>query len=131
MSTGTVKWFNESKGFGFIAPSDGSADVFVHFSAIVGDGCKTLIEGQTVNFEVEKGPTGLPATNVSGESLPSRFSLYDSQGEERPQILPLPPLTCGGAGIRAGKIITIDAHPQIARRLSRERFVCQQIDYGR
>ena len=64
MVTGTVKWFNESKGFGFIAPSDGSADVFVHFSAIQGDGFKTLVEGQKVNFEVEKGPKGLQAAKV-------------------------------------------------------------------
>jgi CspA family cold shock protein len=65
MVTGTVKWFNESKGFGFIAPSDGSADVFVHFSAIQGDGFKTLVEGQKVNFEVEKGPKGLQAAKVT------------------------------------------------------------------
>ncbi len=64
MATGTVKWFNESKGFGFIAPSDGSADVFVHFSAIEGGGFKTLTEGQSVDFEVEKGPKGLQATKV-------------------------------------------------------------------
>jgi len=64
MATGTVKWFNESKGFGFIAPSDGSADVFVHFSSIQGDGFKTLAEGQTVSFDTEQGPKGLQATNV-------------------------------------------------------------------
>lgn len=64
MVSGTVKWFNESKGFGFIAPSDGSADVFVHFSAITGSGFKTLNEGQAVSFEVEQGAKGPQATNL-------------------------------------------------------------------
>ena len=67
MTTGTVKWFNESKGFGFISPSDGGKDVFVHFSAIQGDGFKTLSEGQAVSFDVEDGPKGPQATNVVGE----------------------------------------------------------------
>jgi CspA family cold shock protein len=65
MTTGTVKWFNESKGFGFITPSDGSADVFVHFSAIAASGFRTLAEGQQVSFDVERGPKGLQATNVT------------------------------------------------------------------
>ena len=65
MTTGTVKWFNESKGFGFISPSDGGDDVFVHFSVIQGGGFKTLQEGQSVSVDVEKGPKGLQATNVT------------------------------------------------------------------
>ena len=64
MATGTVKWFNESKGFGFIAPDDGGDDVFVHFSAIQGSGFKTLAEGQKVQFEVQQGPKGPQASNV-------------------------------------------------------------------
>lgn len=65
MITGTVKWFNDSKGYGFITPSDGTPDVFVHFSAISGDGFKTLVEGQAVSFDVEKGPKGPQASQVS------------------------------------------------------------------
>ena len=64
MTTGTVKWFNESKGYGFITPSDGSPDVFVHFSAISGGGFKTLREGQTVEFEIQSGEKGPQAANV-------------------------------------------------------------------
>jgi CspA family cold shock protein len=64
MATGTVKWFNESKGYGFIAQDDAGKDVFVHFSAIQGSGFKTLVEGDKVSFEVEQGAKGPQARNV-------------------------------------------------------------------
>ncbi|MEU0940533.1 MULTISPECIES: transcription antiterminator/RNA stability regulator CspE [unclassified Embleya] len=61
---GSVKWFNEAKGFGFISPEDGSKDVFVHFSAIQSNGFKTLAEGQSVEFEIQDGQKGPSAANV-------------------------------------------------------------------
>ena len=64
MATGTVKWFNDSKGYGFITPADGSKDLFVHFSGIAGNGFKSLPEGATVEFEAVEGPKGPQATNV-------------------------------------------------------------------
>lgn len=65
MATGTVKWFNSEKGFGFISQDDGGPDVFVHFSAISGNGYRNLEENQKVEFETTQGPKGLQASNVA------------------------------------------------------------------
>jgi len=64
MATGTVKWFNDAKGFGFITPEGGGADLFAHFSAIQSSGFKTLQENQKVEFDVVSGPNGLQAANI-------------------------------------------------------------------
>ena len=64
MATGTVKWFNADKGFGFIAPDDGSEDVFAHFSGVAASGYRSLDENQKVEFDVEQGQKGLQATNI-------------------------------------------------------------------
>jgi cold shock protein len=64
MATGTVKWFNDAKGFGFITPSDGTKDLFVHFSSLQGDGFKSLAEGANVEFDVAQGDKGPQAQNV-------------------------------------------------------------------
>ncbi|WDS36159.1 cold-shock protein [Pseudoxanthomonas sp.] len=65
MPYGTVKWFNDAKGFGFIAPEDGSADVFAHHTAINAKGFRTLLEGQRVSYEVTQGPKGAQASNIA------------------------------------------------------------------
>jgi len=65
MATGTVKWFNNAKGYGFVTPDQGEQDIFIHFSAITMDGYKTLKEGQKVQFELEEGPKGLHAANLT------------------------------------------------------------------
>ena len=74
MATGTVKWFNDAKGFGFITPDDGGEDLFAHFSAISMNGFKTLKEGQKVSFEVTQGPKGKQASNINNVWLPIRQS---------------------------------------------------------
>lgn len=71
MASGTVKWFSNAKGYGFILPDDGEEDVFAHFSAIEMDGYKTLKQGQKVQFEVNQGPKGLQASNIRAVSSES------------------------------------------------------------
>ena len=81
MANGTVKWFNNAKGFGFILPDDGTEDIFVHFSAIDGDGYRSLGEGQPVVFEIEQGPKGLKAIKV----IPQGEPLSDPQDQDSMQ----------------------------------------------
>ena len=85
MATGTVKWFNGEKGFGFITQDDGGPDVFVHFSAIVGKGYRNLEEGQKVEYETTQGPKGLQAANLQRIGQPQvdeagRGSRVDPRG---------------------------------------------------
>ena len=91
MSVGTAKWFNESKGYGSIAPSDGSDDIIVHFSVINATRFRTLGEGQAVKFDVERGPKGLQARNVSlfeaCSAFTARYGLHARRVPQGPSTL--------------------------------------------
>ena len=79
MATGIVKWFNSAKGYGFVCPDGGGQDVFAHFSSIVMDGYKSLKAGQSVNFEIQEGPKGLHAIDISARSEPESESESETE----------------------------------------------------
>lgn len=82
MAKGTVKWFNNAKGYGFILPDDGGEDLFAHFSAIHMDGYKTLRAGDPVEYEVIEGPKGLHADNIRATLPPDQYDSGDPENEE-------------------------------------------------
>jgi len=84
MPSGTVKWFNDAKGFGFIEPEGGGADVFAHFSAIAMEGFKTLKQGAHVRYDVIAGPKGALAQNIQSEDLPAGFQPIVTAPPQRP-----------------------------------------------
>ena len=86
MATGTVKWFNDAKGFGFIEPDGGGTDIFAHFSAITMDGFKTLKQGSRVSFEIQQGPKGQLAQNIQAQ--PGPIQTQPSPAPERPARQP-------------------------------------------
>src|SRR5437763_9200098 len=87
MATGTVKWFNDAKGFGFIEPDGGGSDVFAHFSAIAMDGFKTLKQGSRVTFEIQQGPKGQLAQNIVAEPGMIKTSDSSMPGDRPPRQL--------------------------------------------
>jgi len=87
MATGTVKWFNDAKGFGFIEPDGGGSDIFAHFSAIAMDGFKTLKQGSRVTFDIQDGPKGQLAQNIQAQPGPIK-TIESIQGGERPYRQP-------------------------------------------
>ena len=88
MATGTVKWFNDAKGFGFIEPDGGGSDVFAHFSAITMDGFKTLKQGSRVSFEIQQGPKGQLAQNIQAQPGPIQTQPATQTPSPRRQAVP-------------------------------------------
>jgi CspA family cold shock protein len=106
MATGTVKWFNDAKGFGFIEPDGGGADVFAHFSAIAMDGFKTLKQGSRVSFEIQEGPKGQLAQNIQAQPGPIQTQPGPAPGADRAPRQPkvrAPQFHAASHGDHAGK----------------------------
>jgi len=118
MPQGTVKWFNEEKGYGFITPDDGSEDLFVHHTGIVGSGFKSLEEGARVSYEVTQGKKGMQAANVSTAST---ARLADSRGAENDSSLRVPREVKGAARILADHFDPDDLYWAMVEEARRRR----------
>ena len=97
MASGTVKWFNDAKGFGFIEPDGGGADVFAHFSAIAMEGFKTLKQGSRVTYDVTDGPKGQLAQNIQAEASAGRIEAIATQPERRQSKVRAPQFHASGS----------------------------------
>ena len=136
MATGTVKWFNDDKGFGFITPDEPGKDLFVHFSGIAGDGFRTLAEGARVEYEAEQGPKGPALKAILDEYAPSRAVFIDdlpqhhhSAAEVVPEVRRLH--LCGEPSL-AGRIACAhkagDAHARIDNWAEALPWLLEQLD---
>jgi cold shock protein len=127
MATGTVKWFNDAKGFGFIEPDGGGSDVFAHFSAIAMDGYKTLKQNARVEFELIEGPKGLHAINIVAEAslarVPTGADLPSGQGAHAQND--------AMGGNRAPAQADSRGEPRRESRVRAPQFHANQMQYGK